>query len=324
VNPRTVFWQSLVTAGLLGAVVVFANPAVVVWLAGAALALAAALNATYAHDLGCKGRSSRRIQGDHLIAQHIAIGLLLPLLGATAAVLGRDRPEAQMWDFSHAETAALLIAPAVLFVIVFLSSLVDWYYIRPRIDAVIGPPPCRASADEKAPWKRVTRRWYLHRGIATLAYIAFALVVALVIMLMLVRRHPAAAAVVGGVSGIAGIILILAGSYRSEIPSVAKCVLQPTFVLGDDLTYDGYGGRRRGYVLHVSVPGVKLVPLDTRGRRTDVPFVERKNSALADADLIARPTSACKKRCAVLNPECLEEPTPSKKRHDATRHWLAL
>lgn len=323
-NPRTVLWQSIVTAILLGTVILFANPIVAAWFAGTGLLIAIALNAGYAHALGRKGRSLRRIQGDHFVAQHIAMGFAMPFAGAATAVLASHRPRAHLWRFNHNETAALLIASAALFVVVFVSSLIDWYYIRPRIDAVIGEPPCRATADQKGAWKRVTRRWYLHRGIATMAYIVFALVIALVIMLMLVRTYPAAAAVVGGVSGIAGIVLIFAGSYRSELPTVAKWVLSPAFVLGDDLTYDGQGGRRRGYVLHVAVPVVKLVPIDDHGKARQPLFVERKNSALADGELMAKATSVCNRVCAGLNPECLVEPTVEKRRRDTTNHRLIL
>ena len=46
---------------------------------------------------------------------------------------------------------------------------------------------------------------------------SFAVTVAVIVMIMLVREHPKAAAVVGGVSGIAGLLLIFAGSYRSAL-----------------------------------------------------------------------------------------------------------
>jgi hypothetical protein len=323
-NPRTVLWQSVATAALLSAMIVFADPLAAAWIAAIGVLAAVSLNASYARALDDRGRSRRRMVGDRWVARHIALGLIAPLLAAVAALVAGHDPRARIWGFTHNETAALLIIGASLLVIVLGSSLIDWYYIRPRIDGVVGAPPCRAEDSENGKWKRVTRRWYLHRGIATLAYMAFAIGVAVVVMIMLVREHPAAAAVVGGISGIAGLLLIFAGSYRSELPTVAKWVLSPAFALGADLTYEGYGGMKRGYVLHVAVPVVKLVPLDDHGRPTGVPFVERNNSRLAEADLLPRRTVACEKRCAGLNPECMDEDTHEKRRYDRKKHLLIL
>jgi hypothetical protein len=304
-NPRTVRWQACVTVGLLVAVLAVVGPMPVLWLCGAALAFATALNAAYARSLQRAGRPRRRIVGDRWIARYVAFGVGLPLVVAVALqALGYD-PSVSVGDFSVSETAAIVIDGATLFVLILSSSLVDWYYIRPRIDGVVCEPPCRSSGSGR--WKRPTRWWFLHRGLATLAYMGFALVFALVVMLMLVREHPAAAGVIGGVGGIAGLLLIFAGRYRSEIPTVAQFVLSPAYCLGDDLTYEAHRWKGRGFVLHVAVPVTKLVPLDDAGLpTTGTPFVERKNSDLAEADLSPRTTVACSSgSCARLNPQCV-------------------
>jgi hypothetical protein len=302
----------------------FGAPAAAAWLAGVALLAAITLNAGYAQALGAQGRSARRILGDRRTSQHVAVGFVVPLVASLVALIAGHRPRTTVWDFSHAELAAMLIAAAALFVVVVLSSLVDWYYIRPRIDAVVRDPPCLADGNQKAVWKRVTRRWYLHRGLAAVAYFAFALVLALVLMLMLAREHPTAAGVVGGVSGIAGLLLIFFGSFRSQLPVVADWTISPAFVVGDDLSYKAYKWKGRGYVLHVSVPRVKLVPLDEDGNRTDTPFVERRNSDLAESDLDAKPASACAGGCVRLNPECLRHKTKENARLDRRRRLLII
>ena len=322
-NPRTMLWQAVASLTLLGVVIVFGDPLATVWLAGIGLCAATALNASYARALGRRGRSKRRMHGDRRVAVHVASGLMLPFLaGVTAAALGHN-PHLALWGFTHTEFTALLVAAGALIVAVFVSSLVDWYYVRPRIDGLVCVPPCRAAASEKGPWKRVTRRWYLHRGLATLAYIAFAIAIAVIVMIMLVREDPAAAGVTGGVSGIAGLLLIFAGSYRSSLPTVARWVLSPAFVLGDDLEYEGYGGKKRGYVLHLAVPVAKLVPLDKSGRPVGVPFVEIKTPKLDEADLYPKPATACNGSCARLNPECLGDMRP-KNRRDKRRHILVV
>lgn len=237
--------------------------------------------------------------------RYLAFGLLLPVLVAVVLQLFGYNSDLRIWDFTVNETSSLFIGAATLFVLIVCSSVIDWYYIRPRIDGVVRTPPCQSSGSDT--WKGPTRWWYLHRGIATLAYMGYALLVALVVMLMLVRVHPAAAGVIGGVGGLAGLLLIFAGNYRAQLPTVAQFVLSPAYCLGDDLTYEAGRWVGRGFVLHVAVPVTKLVPLDENGQRSGPNYVERKNSDLNEADLTPRHTIACKSACAHLNPQCVAE-----------------
>jgi hypothetical protein len=305
VNPRTVRWQAGVSFLLLCLTAGVVGPRPVFWLAGLALLFVLSFNVRYSWELGKRGRSERRMTGDRWVARFLAAGLLLPLLIALLLFGVGYNPEVRVWDFTVNETASLVIGVAVLFVLIICSSVVDWYYVRPRIDGVLREPPCRSSGS--ADWKITTRWWYVHRGVATLAYFGFALLVSFVVMIMLVREHPAAAGVIGGVGGIISLLLIFAGNYRAQFPSVGQFILSPAFCLGDDLTYENSRGRDgRGFVLHVAIPVVKLVPLDNCGLpTTGTPFVERKNSDLGEADLDARPTIACAGTCARLNPECV-------------------
>lgn len=303
VNPRTIRWQAAVNFALLLLVATVIGPLTVLILAGAGVTWMLAFNAGYAHDLKDRGRPARRIHGDLWVGRYVALGVLGPFLIAVALRSLAYDPEVRVWDFTADETSSLLVGAAALFTVILASSIVDWYYIRPRIDGVVGTPSCRSSGSDR--WKGPTRWWYLHRGIATLAYIAYALLVALVVMLMLVREHPAAAGVIGGVGGIASLLLIFAGKYRAQLPTVAQFVLSPAYCLGDDLSYEAGRWAGRGFVLHVAVPVTKLVPLDQFGHPTGVPFVERKNSDLGEADLTSRRTIACDKSCVRLNPECV-------------------
>lgn len=293
-------------------------PAAALVLAGLVLIWAMALNVGYAYSLGDRGRSDRRMHGDRWVARYIVLGLLGPLAVAVGLLIAGYDQNVQVWDFNVNETSALLVSPTVLFALIISSSVIDWYYIRPRIDGVVCSPPCRSSGSDT--WKNPTRLWYLHRGLATLAYMGFAVAVALVLMLMLVREHPAAAAVIGGVGGIASLLLIFAGNYRSQLPTVAQFVLSPAYCLGDDLRYEAHKWGGRGFVLHVAVPVTKLVPLNDEGLPTGTPFVERRNSDLGEADLASRETQTCAERCAELNPQC----TAESLRGDRRRHYLVV
>jgi hypothetical protein len=323
-NPRTILWQSLATGAILALMIAFGNPALAIWVSAIGLAVAIALNAGYAHALGKLGRSARRIGGDHLVAAYVGVGLAAPLLAAVLTQVTGARPGIAFWGFRHLEIEALLTACGALFVVVLVSSLIDWYYIRPRIDGVVCEPPCLADKDHKGPWKRVTRRWYIHRGLAAFAYILFAIAIAVIVLLMLIREDHTAAELIGGISGIAGLFLIFAGSYRDELPTAAKWALSPSFYLGDDLTYEGAQRTKRGYVLHVAVPVVKLVPLDEEGYPLDSPFLEMRNHVLAEGELTPRPTLACQGGCAELNPECLRREVEVNERVDFRRRLLVL
>jgi hypothetical protein len=317
-NPRTVRWQAAVNFALLLMLSLLVAPAAVLWLTCIGLLWALALNAGYAYSLGKRGRSKRRIHGDRWIPRYVGFGLLLPGVIALALLLIGYDENLRIWDFTVNEISALLISLAVLFLVIISSSLTDWYYIRPRIDGVVCAPPCRSSGSDT--WKGPTRWWYLHRGLVTLAYFGFAFVVALVIMLMLVREHPAAAGVIGGVGGLASLMLIFAGSYRAQLPTVAQFVLSPAYCLGDDLTYEAHKWDGRGFVLHVAVPVAKLVPLDQAGKPTGAPFVERKNSDLNESDLTSRRITVCAAECIKLNPECVV----GSPRDDRRRHYLIV
>lgn len=320
-NPRTIRWQAGVIFCLLLLTDLVVGPSPVLWLGGLGLAWVLGLNVRYAYELGDQGRPERRVIGDRWVARFCGFGLLLPLLIALVSLLFGFNPQVHVWDFTVNETATIVIAAALLFVIIICSSAVDWYYIRPRIDGVIREPPCRSSGS--VDWKSPTRWWYVHRGFATLAYFGFALAVAFVVMVMLVREHPAAAGVIGGVGGIASVLLLFAGNYREQLFSaVGKFVLSPPFCLGDDLSYSG--GRivaGRGYVLHVAIPVTKLVPLDDHGMpSTEVRFFEPRNSDLDEAELRSRPTVACAAGCAHLNAECVF----GLKRLDRRRHLVVV
>lgn len=307
-NPRTILWQVIVLIALVCTAALVVDPLTGFVMAGIGLELALVLNVGYAHALGAQGRPSRRLKGDRMVGRLVILGFGVPLVLSAVAALAGHTPNPKLWEFNEIEIAALFIAPAVLFTLIVLSSLVDWYYVRPRIDGVVREPPCRSPKD--GIWKRVTRRWLLHRTIATVAYFLFALSEAFAVMLMLAREHPVAAGVVGGVGGLAGLFLIFVDTYRAQLPTVAKWILGPAFRLGEDLRFGAYMFEGRGYVLHVSVPVTKLAALDEHGapiREEDgsVRLFERRNTDLSAANLDAQHRVLCPATCQRLNPECV-------------------
>jgi hypothetical protein len=60
-------------------------------------------------------------------------------------------------------------AVLVAFLSVWLSSLIDWYWVLPRLAGIGGPPPCQDTHSDT--WNSVTKVWLYHRAIATLLFI---------------------------------------------------------------------------------------------------------------------------------------------------------
>src|ERR1043165_5483738 len=103
---------------------------------------------------------------------------------------------------------------AVAFAGVYLSSLVDWFVILPRISGMLGPRPCRASElrHPRFPhtWRETTRYWLVHRSVAFLL-LRFGLGYALALTL---HRYIS---VRGGVTIVVGATFGLFGSYLGTI-----------------------------------------------------------------------------------------------------------
>jgi hypothetical protein len=101
---------------------------------------------------------------DVLVAGDAVAALLAPLVLATFAVVFSPA----FPDVAAYVVRALAIVVAIA-VVVYGSSLFDWYVILPRITGLLGRRPCRDDGEfETFPttWREVTRWWYIHRIVA--------------------------------------------------------------------------------------------------------------------------------------------------------------
>jgi hypothetical protein len=308
VNPGTVLGQSIAASVFLVALAATGAPELTVAFGAAGLLWALALNLLYARSLGGRGRTPRRMFGDRAVARQLLISYVLPIAVGLTLVLARWDPDLGSGPFTESELAGLLAVVAVMLVAWVASSHVDWYYIRPRIDGVVTDPPCRTSGDTK--WKGVTRKWYLHRAIASLTTMLAVVSIAVIVTVMLGREWPNGLAAVGGFAAI-----ISAGWWlmRDEVASAgptSRSIRTPRYWVGDDLTYHTDFWKRRGYVLHVAIPQTKLVPLDpeTGARKKDVRLREEPSTALAAALCDPGKFAGCDAAgtaCGRFNDECL-------------------
>jgi len=146
-------------------------------------------------------------------------------------------------------------------VICFLSSLVDWYYVLPRRDGLIGPPPCKAP--EESRWQRVTWFWSVHRLIAAMAVIGSVYGLAVGVGLWLNSRNPELSNGIGGtVAVLLAVVTFFGRRYLAYIAHVWHELFSPSPALGEHLETKVEGEPISGYVFNVSIERFDLLNED--------------------------------------------------------------
>lgn len=238
-------WQSAFIGAVLVAAALLGHPLTSLILASCLFLGGLALEGLYQYDSNRRQSvSAGRRKTDRYARQCWALGGGVPLALAVALLLTGT---AAYRGFSGL-TQALALVIGIAFVIVVLSGLIDWYYVLPRIAGEICPQPCRAPRDPR--WKRLTRIWYLHRGIAAMAQ---ALVWLAVIPVILSRWVDA-----NQVGVVVAVVSAVALIYVRGLDTTAHMVLHPSFYVGDLVHLIIPGGKVEGYLVDVSVEGVKI------------------------------------------------------------------
>lgn len=210
---------------------------------------------------------------------------------------------------------AMHVATAVALGTVYLSSLVDWFYVQPRLKGLCGHlMPCQSSASRE--WRSVTKIWLLHRLAAMLAFvIGLTVVVALGAHRWITGIDDALATAIGAAA------TILAGFYLTRSPATLALAIRPAIHVGDTVrvaepfNYPDVAGRY--YVVDIALEGVRLLRLDEDDRihphsaaslpggsehdrlldLADASKLVRERGALAPCD----PPALCRR----VNAECL-------------------
>ncbi|MGH7882940.1 MAG: hypothetical protein ACREN8_08555 [Candidatus Dormibacteraceae bacterium] len=69
------------------------------------------------------------------------------------------------WIPNEARMTAAVLFAGIIAVWIYVATLIDWYYILPRVSGIVRLPPCRSSKDTE--WITVTRVWVANRWSAT-------------------------------------------------------------------------------------------------------------------------------------------------------------
>jgi hypothetical protein len=90
--------------------------------------------------------------------------LVIGTLGVAIIVVG-ETTGYHPFDDAAASVKAIIVGAVIGVGTVYVSSLIDWYWIVPRISGTTGPAPCEHSGSER--WAGLTNVWFFHRAVAT-------------------------------------------------------------------------------------------------------------------------------------------------------------
>lgn len=323
VNPWVVLIQSCVVAGGIGALAArhdFVAAGVItgcLTLATACLvAVKAISNLRRSSDAGSQGADETRRRHDA-----VAFGsFLIPI--ASGLVAGYFRGAGSKAVDPLVAYMVILTGGAA---IVYVSSLIDWAYVRPRLAGL--RPEDRPCTSSLAPtWGRVTRVWLCHRLFAALAFIGCpTAAVGLAAFSASSDNAQVESAVIAAVAS------IVAGYYLRRIAPMVALVLSPAIWVGDKITlaerYQPPQSVARGYyVADFGVEGFKLRELAPGDRLVaeDAPLAGYDRLLdLQDALELVRtraPFVGCgPQACRLVNPYCPKRREFEKSR-DTDRH----
>jgi len=292
VKPKSSMW---IQAGCLAVALalVGATPAYRV-----SLLLAAGLaiwwlvfDSAYARKLDGARRSPERSSADrHVTWQALAA----TGSGLAAGVLGAASDDVRLWH--DIALSVCFAALATLAFLVYASSLVDWYFVRPRVDGVVRTPPCRSSREPI--WGFVTRMWFLHRAVAQLlgvvAILVAATALAIAVLVAAGQSSTAAVVAIGGVV-LACVTPLMVTAVQT---SRAQVVDEPDLWVGDRLVPASGPWR---YLLQVTVSKLVVRAWDVEREA----FRARESIALGRVEelgLVAEPFASCEG--CMVNPDC--------------------
>lgn len=310
--PMTAY--SVATIVALGLLSARGFPGTAAGVAVGVLTLAAALDASYTVRRQRDRALAHRRDLDLVVrAQWLGIGVAG---SAMAAALGRFDLAPLAGTVPIVQTVVIgltVAAPAV-----YLSSLVDWYWIVPKVSGMVGAAPCERVGGEA--FAGVTKIWLFHRAAAT-AIVTF--------VLAGVPGYMAANATDGG-EGAAWVILGSAlaigySSFNDGVAAAFRYAFDPPRYVGDLVRVRADPEDPEladAYLVDVSIHGMKYKLLsDADGG--DPRFVNKgdrlRMDAVATAPRVRQPVAPCPgvENCRAVNWYCFRNPVAHKPKASA-------
>jgi hypothetical protein len=211
----------------------------------------------------------------------------------------------------HEATVLAMVVIAVASAgLIFLSGLIDWFYVRPQLRGTLGSI-CATSFESR--WRGLTRIWLLHRAAAVLGIIAGSTAI------VALTANAWIKAVDDSVAGaVAAVATIVGGYYISRTAPLLAIAINPPVQIGDvieiaeEFNVHKPEMLREYFVVDVALEGVKLLKLeDDDVVRRDARDKDRTHDRTVDVADIAkllrgrRPIrKPCKDTCRKLTPHC--------------------
>ncbi len=304
--------KAVAVAAALGLLAALGMAETAGWMALGLLVTGVVLDTAYrrARHLGKRGGRpcpDHRRQLDRWVrSQWIGAGLF----GVVLAQLGSATDIAALASAGRL-AEALAVAAFAASAGLFISGLVDWYVILPRVSGIAGPAPCETAGPEL--WRYVTGIWYFHRAAA----IAIAYAAAVGVPAYMGATASSLAAGAAWLS-VAVAIAVGAGYLLRETFRTGWRAFDPTVYVGHQVyAEDGnedelYELRKRAYITDLSLHGAKCKLLHDC-RYTGPKFASKHDLIFANEELPLRkvtvPHPLCPySRCSGVNWYCRHNP----------------
>jgi hypothetical protein len=205
-------------------------------------------------------RMESRFDGDRLIGICTTVGAAIALL--VLALSQRLLHDPNQWGWRHWAVADSVPACAVVLVIALpISSVIDWYWVRPRRDGIVWRPVCQDEPRKRR--KRLTRVVLWHRAVTTLTWglgVAFLTFCFFYAVKHFVSTHTIWHPFVDQIDAPLSLALLaLTGWSQGLVGALPALAGRATVVLGDLVRVQESGGDYDGVVYEVSLEGPTIV-----------------------------------------------------------------
>lgn len=261
--------------------------------------------------------ASRRLTWSRRLPHRVALDRIV--LGQLAAIALAGTVSAVMCaatDFAPAAHSsvvlqALILGAVVIATTAYLSALVDWFWVLPKIGGITREPPCVRPGGEK--WAGVTGIWLAHRAAATII---------ITVVLAAIPGWLAAKAGRGGTESAAWVVLGTAlgigfNSIAGNSVTALRQAWNPKVRVGDTvlLRPKATDELRRAFVIDVSVQGFKYrIPADEvhepvfRGKGKQIPAQVAAEMDPEDDERSIAPICPDLERCRAIYWYCCRNP----------------
>jgi hypothetical protein len=208
----------------------------------------------------------------------------------------------------HEERLWLVFLPAALLAtLIYVPTLIDWYYVLPRLSGVVRLPPCRSGSDRS--WITTTRAWLASRWLSLMLgpIVSGTALVGATMYYFLAFTNVELKDQITVSANSFGATLLIAGigvAVSFKLLDRLNDVLNPIKVVGKLVRYRN----TLHYVVDVSVQGTKINKVTTAAQYGGEPFPNHKGQLVDPKDLTVEeqelPFGGCDKVCCGVNWYC--------------------